>query len=540
MSFLDFDPHNYKYSSRRPVTYGTRGMVATSQPLAAQAGLDILKKGGNAVDAAIATAAALVVTEPTGCGLGSDAFALIWKDGKLHGLNSSGFSPSSFSEKIFDSEFFPRGWSSVTVPGVVAAWAELAKKMGRLHFSDTLAPAIDLASRGFAVTPVIAELWQKAFNTFKDFKAPEFNSWLKTFCPNGRAPKAGEIFRSQPLARTLRRIAEAGGEDFYKGDLAEKIITFSNKTNGFFKPEDFSSFKPEWVNPISINYRGFDIWELPPNGQGICVLIALNILKNFEFEKDSRDDFSTYHKQIEAIKIAFSIAKKYVSDPKFNDIPIENLLENILNEDYASELAKKIDFNKATDFDKSENFGGGTVYLTTADSGGSMVSYIQSNFMGFGSGVVIPETGISLNNRASCFSKNPDSPNFVSGRKRPYNTIIPAFITQNNKPLGTFGVMGGFMQPQGHVQVVMNLIDFKMNPQEALDAPRWKWNHDLQVSIEPNFPEIQAQKLSQSGHEIINENNSLDFGRGEIIIKTEYNSLAGASEPRADGQVAAW
>ena len=537
MSSLNFDPYKNRYSSRRSVTYGTRGMVATSQPLAAQAGLDILKKGGNAVDAAIATAAALVVVEPTGCGLGSDSFALIWKDGKLQGLNSSGYSPSNFSEKNFESEFFPYGWNSVTVPGVVAGWAELARKMGRLHFSDTLAPAIDLASRGFAVTPVIAQLWDKAFNKYKDFKSPEFNSWLKTFCPSGRAPKAGEIFRSQPLARTLRRIAEAGGEDFYKGDLAEKIITFSNKTNGFFKPEDLSNFKPEWVQPISINYRDFDIWELPPNGQGLCVLIALNILKKFDFEKDSRDDFSTYHKQIEAIKLAFSDAKKYISDPKFNDIPVEHLL----SDDYASELASKINSETAQNFDTSnEKFSGGTVYLTAADSGGCMVSYIQSNYMGFGSGVVIPETGISLNNRGACFSKNPESPNFIAARKRPYNTIIPAFITQNNKPLCSLGVMGGFMQPQGQLQVIMNLIDFGMNPQEALDAPRWKWNHDLEVSIENNFPEEQSQKLSDLNHEIIHENSSLDFGRGEIILKTEYNSLAGASEPRADGQVAAW
>ncbi len=534
---MNFDPNKYRYFSRRSVVYGTRGMVATSHPLAAQAGLDMLKKGGNAVDAAIAAAAALVVVEPTGCGLGSDSFALIWKDGKLQGLNSSGFSPAKFSSKNFESETFPRGWSCATVPGVVAGWAELARKMGRLHFSDTLAPAIDLASRGFAVTPVIAELWQQAFDEFKNLKSAEFSHWLRTFCPSGRAPRAGEIFRSQPLARTLRRIAEAGGEDFYRGDLAEKIITFSNKTNGYFTPEDFAGFRPEWVSPISTNYRGYDIWEMPPNGQGICVLIAMNILKNFEFESDSRDEFSSLHKQIDAVKIAFSIAKKHVADPKFANIPVDDLL----SEDYAHELAAKIDPEHAQNFDDArEKFGGGTVYLVTADSGGSMVSYIQSNFMGFGSGIVIPETGISLNNRGACFSRNPESPNYIDARKRPYNTIIPAFVTKDNKPLAALGVMGGFMQPQGHVQVLTNLLDFGMNPQEALDSPRWKWNNNLQVSLEPNFPESQAENLSRAGHEITREDSSLDFGRGQIIIKTEYNSLAGATEPRADGSVAAW
>ena len=532
-----FDPHYYRYPSRRNVVYGSRGMVAASHPLAAQAGLAVIKEGGNAVDAAIATAAALTVVEPTGNGLGSDAFALIWKDNKLHGINGSGFAPQAWTPEVCRSRGWDRmpvfGWGAATVPGAVATWCDLSKKMGRLPLARTLAPAIEYAEKGHAVSPTIAYNWEIACRRYSAMAEPQFSGWAETFAPQGRAPRAGELFVSEGHARTLRAIADSVGEDFYRGSIAEKIVAFARETDGFFTLDDLAAFAPEWVEPIGIHYRGYDVWEIPPNGQGICALMALNVLKGFDLRE--RDCPETYHKQIEAIKLGFADAHRYVADPRFAAVPVSDLL----SEKYA-ESRRKLIADRAVDFKAGDPLHGGTVYLAAADGDGNLVSYIQSNYMGFGSGVVCPGTGIGFNNRGNCFTLDAAHPNVLAPRKRPYNTIIPAFMTRDGKPVGPFGVMGGFMQPQGHLQVVSNVVDFGMNPQEALDAPRWQWSGGMKVAVEPGFPAAAALKLKEMGHEIVPEVSSNDFGRGEIIWRTEDGTLAGATEPRTDGCVAAW
>jgi gamma-glutamyltranspeptidase/glutathione hydrolase len=533
-----FDPHYYRYPSRRNVVYGSRGMVAASQPLAAQAGLAILKMGGNAVDAAIATAAALTVVEPTGNGLGSDAFALIWEGGKLHGINGSGYAPRACTRDTYRSKGWEQvptyGWPAVTVPGAVATWCELSQKMGRLPLKDVLAPAIDYATNGYAVSGTIAYNWNIACKKYSAMSEPEIQEWVKTFAPQGRAPHAGELFMMKGHAYTLEKIAQTNGEAFYKGEIAEKIVAFAAQTGGFITKEDLADFAPEWVEPIGINYKGYDVWEIPPNGQGICALIALNILKGFEFRE--RDSADTLHKQIEAIKLAFADVHKYVADQRFSSVPVRELLD----EQYAATRRKLIAENHAVDFKPGDPRPGGTVYFATADGEGRMVSFIQSNYMGFGSGIVCPATGIAFNNRGACFTLDDKHPNVLEGRKRPYNTIIPAFLSKDGKPVGPFGVMGGFMQPQGHLQVVSNVVDFGMNPQEALDAPRWQWISGMKVTVEPNFPSAVALKLAAMGHDIVPQVTSNDFGRGEIIWKTDDGTLVGATEPRTDGCVATW
>ena len=537
---LHFDPQHYRYPSRRNVVYGSRGMVATSQPLAAQAGLAVLKRGGNAVDAAIATAAALTVVEPVSNGLGSDAFALVWKDGALHGLNASGFAPEAWSLEAFRGRGWDRvpmnGWGAATVPGAVAAWCELSGKMGRLPLAEVLAPAIEYARDGWAVSANVAYNWAAAFRKYGGLDAPEFGAWRPTFCPKGRAPEAGEIVRFPDHAGTLSLIAETEGADFYRGGLAEKIVAFAQRTGGFCTMDDLAAFAPEWVEPVSVNYRGYDVWEIPPNGQGICALMALSVLKNFEFGE--RDCAATYHRQIEAIKMGFADAHRYVADPRFSAVPVRELLSDARGAERSRQIGER-----AVDHRAGDPMHGGTVYLAAADGEGCMVSFIQSNYMGFGSGVVIPGTGIALNNRGHCFSMDPEHPNVIAGRKRPYNTIIPAFLTKDGRPVGPFGVMGGFMQPQGHVQVVMNVVDFGMNPQEALDAPRWQWSGGTggkKVTVEPGFPAAEARKLAALGHEVVPELSSNSFGRGEIVWRTEEGALVGATEPRTDGCVAAW
>lgn len=512
-------------------------MISASHPLAAQAGLAVLKAGGNAIDAAIATAAALTVVEPTGNGLGSDAFAIIWKDGKLHGINGSGFAPKSWSVESYRSKGWSSvptyGWAAATVPGAIATWCELSKKMGKLPLKEVFAPAIEYARDGHAVSPTIAYNWKKAREKYSKMTAPEFRGWMENFAPNGREPRAGEIFRSEAHARTLEAIAETNGEAFYRGEIAEKIIAFARETGGFFTMDDFAAFAPEWVEPISANYKGYDVWEIPPNGQGICALIALNILKELELRE--RDSADTYHKQIECIKLAFADVHKFVADQRFAKVPVKELL----SDGYAGERRKLIS-GSAVDCKPGDPMRGGTVYFATADAEGTMVSFIQSNYMGFGSGVVCPGTAVAFNNRGACFTMDENHPNVIMGHKRPYNTIIPAFLTKDGNPVGPFGVMGGFMQPQGHLQVVSNVIDFGMNPQEALDAPRWQWMGGMKVSVEPGFPPAEALKLAAMGHEVVSEITSNDFGRGEIVWRTGDGTLVGATEPRTDGCVAAW
>ncbi|WP_286163995.1 gamma-glutamyltransferase family protein [Bacillus sp. AFS088145] len=531
--------NEHVYSSHRNVVYARNGMVATSQPLAAQAGLDILKKGGNAVDAAIATAACLTVVEPTSNGIGGDAFALVWMNEKLYGLDSSGPAPKNISiEKLknLGYEKMPKyGWIPITVPGAPAAWVELSNRFGRLSLKEVLQPAIEYAREGFPISPTLGKFWKKAYEIYKkELNSEEFVAWFDTFAPNGRAPEVGEIWSSLDHAITLEKIAETNGKDFYKGEIADKIIDSSNQYGGFLTKEDLETFKPEWVNPISINYRGFDVWEIPPNGQGIVALMALNIVKNDQF--DDKENVTTYHKQFEAMKLAFACGKEYVTDRKF----MKTSVESLLSDQYGKERFSGITETAHTPL-PGRPASGGTVYLATADGDGNMVSFIQSNYMGFGSGIVIPGTGIGLQNRGCDFSLNEKHANALIGGKKSYHTIIPAFLTKNNKAIGPFGVMGGYMQPQGHVQVIMNSIDFHLNPQEALDAPRWQWIEGKIVEVEPSFPQEIIKELQAKGHVIKVAKDTGSFGRGQIIWRNEDSGvLMGGTESRTDGCIASW
>ncbi|AYD40222.1 gamma-glutamyltransferase [Clostridium fermenticellae] len=526
------------FKSIRTPSYGKRGMVATSQPFAAEAGFEILKKGGNAVDAAIATAACLTVCEPTSNGIGGDAFAIVWFNNKLHGLNASGQSPKGISIPILRnlgySEIPGFGWEPVNIPGIPAAWAELSKKFGTLPFETLLEPAIKYAEEGFPITPTVAKFWKISFDLYKkNFKDDKFKYWFETFSPNGRSPHAGEMFYLKDHAKTLKIIAETKSEAFYRGILAEKIDYFSRKTGGYIRKEDMEKYHAEWVEPISINYRGYDVFEIPPNGQGITALIALNILKGFNFNE--RDSADTYHKQIEAVKLAFEDTLRYVTDINKMTVKIEDLLSDA----YAEEKRKRID--RTAFMPKiNETQKGGTVYLATADNYGNMVSYIQSLYQGFGSGLVVPGTGIALHNRGKNFSFDPEHINALEPEKKPYHTIIPGFLMKNKKAIGPFGIMGAFMQPQAHVQVLMNCLDFNLNPQAALDAPRWMWTKGKSVNIEHAFPKHIAECLHYKGHNLNYSIDEGDFGRGQIIWKDENGVLSGGTDWRTDGTIYAW
>lgn len=536
---MNQDFNSYPYASQRMTTVAQNGMVATSQPLAAQAGLDIMKQGGNAIDAAIATAACLTVVEPTSNGIGGDNFALVWTKGELHGLNASGPSPKDISidavkEKGHD-EIPAFGWVPVTVPGVPAGWAELSKKFGKLPFKEVLKPAIDYAEGGYPISPVLGKFWKRAYEKFSNtLTDDEFNAWFETFAPNGKAPEIGEVWRSPGHAETLRSIADTHAESFYRGELAEKIDAFSKKYDGFLSKEDLAAYQPEWVKPIHTNYRGYDVWEIPPNGQGLAALMALNTLKGYEFpEKESTE---SYHKMFEAMKLAFVDAQKYITEEEHMSADVEGLL----SEAYADERRALIG-DEALTPEPGTPPKGGTVYLATADNEGNMVSFIQSNYMGFGSGLVVPGTGIALQNRGHNFSLDPEHDNSLEGGKRTFHTIIPGFLTKNGQPVGPFGVMGGFMQPQGHVQVVMNTVDFHLNPQAALDAPRWQWMGGKTVTVEPQFPNHIAQSLARKGHDIKVTLDGSGFGRGQIIWRDpDTGVLFGGTEARTDGAIAAW
>ncbi len=529
---------NYPYSSRRMAIFATNGMVATSQPLAAQAGLRVLEEGGNAIDAAVAAAASLTVLEPASNGIGGDAFALIWSGGKLHGLNASGPAPQKLTAEAVRQagyENMPRyGWLPVTVPGAPAAWAAASQRFGKLPLTKVLEPAIQYAEQGYPISPILGVQWRRAFEALKK-QAPEelYREWFATFAPHDRAPEIGEIWRSPNHASTLQKIADTNAESFYRGELAEKIDHFSRTTGGAIRGEDLAAYQPEWVDPIKINYRGYDIWEIPPNGQGLVVLMALNILKKFDFTE--RDTLKTLHKQIEALKLAFVDGKHFITDPHKMGVTVEDLLSDA----YAEERRKQIGTHACLPT-AGKPQAGGTVYIATADREGNMVSFIQSNYMGFGSGLVVPGTGISLQNRGHTFSLDPEHYNYLEPGKRTYHTIIPGFITKDDHPVGPFGVMGGFMQPQGHLQVVMNTIDFQMNPQAALDAPRWQWIEGKKIWVEHTFPNHLAQSLAEKGHDIEVKLDSLSFGRGQIIQRNSSGVLIGGTEPRCDGGIAAF
>jgi gamma-glutamyltranspeptidase / glutathione hydrolase len=532
-----FDTDCYPYHSKRLVTIARKGMVATSQHLAAQAGLDMMKKGGNAVDAIIAAAACLTVVEPCSNGIGGDSFALVWFQDKLHGLNASGPSPGGITAKKLTDKGYREmpgyGWAPVTVPGAPAAWAILSKRFGKLALTETLQPAINYAFNGFAVSNNVANAWKAAFDAYRQCKGEEFASWFDTFAPGGKTPAAGEIFRSPDMARTLQSIAETDSKSFYEGDLADLADAYSRKYGGFIRKQDLLSFAPEWVDPIHVDYRGHDVWEMPPNGQGIISLMALNLLKGFDF--DCKDTVETYHRQIEALKLAFADGRHYVTDRSKMKVQIEDLLSDA----YADDRRKLIG-PAALDPIPGVPRHEGTVYLASADGEGNMVSFIQSNYAGFGSGLVVPHTGIGLHNRGLSFSLDPGHANFLEPGKKPYHTIIPGFLSKSGKAIGPFGVMGGFMQPQGHVQVIMNIVDFGLNPQSALDAPRWQWTMGKNVLIEHDVSADIVQGLARKGHEMEYRMKSGLFGQGQIIWRNENGSLFGGTEPRADGAVVGW
>ena len=534
---MEYNPLHYPYPSRRTTVYAHQGMVATSQYLAAQAGLDILKKGGNAVDAAIATAACLTVVEPTSNGIGGDAFALVWMEGKLHGLNASGPAPMGIDPTLLRKnglENMPGyGWLPVTVPGAPSSWAALSGRFGKLPLATVMEPAVEYAEKGYPISPDLGGRWWSAYDIYKEeLKGEEYTGWFDTFAPGGKPPAVGRIWRSPGHARTLKSIAETGGESFYRGSLAEEMDAFSRKTGGYLRKEDLAAFQPEWVQPISVNYRGFDVWELPPNGQGLVALMALNILKDMEAHEN---DIETFHRQIEAVKLAFADGSAYITDPRHMQVKVEDLLSAGYGNRRRSLIGRR-----ALEPEAGRPRPGGTVYLAAADAHGGMVSFIQSNYMGFGSGLVVPGTGIALQNRGWHFSLNPAKANCLAPGKRTYHTIIPGFLTREGEALGPFGVMGGLMQPQGHVQLLMNLIDYKLNPQAALDAPRWRWVQGKTVEVEENFSLHAAQELAKKGHDMALPSSSGVFGLGQVILRDEEGVLAGGTDPRTDGTVAAW
>ena len=525
---------DFIYSSQRmPIL--AKNIVSTSQPLASQAGLQMLLKGGNAVDAAIAAAITLTVVEPTMNGIGSDAFAILWDGKEIVGLNASGRSPASWEPELFsDRKEMPLlGWDSVTLPGAVSAWIELSKKYGQLSFSELFDPAIKYAENGFLVSPITAELWQSRLSSYEKStpnfreKYPEFYS---TFFQKGRAPKHGELVKLPAHAKTLREIAETEGTSFYYGNLARKIVEHAENSGGYFTLEDFENHKATWEKSLTISFKDVTLHEIPPNGQGLAALIMLGILNQYDLGSLEPDSPESLHLQIEAMKLAFTDAYRYISDQSSLEFDPEYFLKS----SYLKLRRNMIDQKNAKHFNAGVPHQGDTVYLTTADSEGMMVSFIQSNYIGFGSCVVVPNTGISLQNRGNGFSLVEGHPNQVGPSKRPFHTIIPAFVTKNGDPLMSFGVMGGAMQPQGHVQLMTRIFNYKQNPQAALDAPRWRVSENLNVSLESGFNSDIFRDLKQLGHQV-SVNDFTGFGGGQLIYKLEEGYL-GASDWRKDGQ----
>lgn len=518
-----------------------RNVVSTSHPLAAQAGLRMLLKGGSAVDAVIAAAATIALVEPVSCGLGGDAFSIVWDGKTLQGLNASGYAPDAWSPNYFKNKYGigpnglaqapKRGVDAITVPGVVAGWAALHERFGKLPFSDLMVPAIEIAERGYAVPPVVAQKWAAAVPELKD--QPGF---AHTFMPNGRAPKVGERFVFKDVAQTLRKIGGTKGRDLYEGDTAEKLVAFIRANGGAHTLDDFRSYRPDWVTPISKDYRGYTLHEIPPNGQGISALMALGMLEHFDLASLKVDSVESQHIQIEAMKLAMADLYRYVADPRTMDVTPEQMLDDA----YLASRAKLIDPSRATLFPPGNPSSGGTIYLTAADENGMMVSFIQSNYMGFGSGVVVPGTGVSFQNRGVGFSMDPKSANVVAGRKRPFHTIIPGFLTKGGEPVMSFGVMGGDIQPQGHVQTVVRMLDYDQQPQAACCAPRWKLNRDFTLDVESSMRAQTIEGLKGLGHTLkAIDDPYMDFGSGQFIWRLSRDLEDGyvvASDSRRDGQ----
>lgn len=521
---MDFD-------SRRSAALGTQAAVATSTPAAAQAGYDILKRGGNAVDAAIAMAACLVITEPTSNGLGSDLFAIVWDGKKLHGLNASGRAPSRLTADMLRGKGLDAmpmgGWEPVTVPGMVDGWAQLSGKFGSLPLEEVLEPAAVMAEKGFPVSQVVSYYWgfaEKRMGGLKDF--------AEVFLPGGKAPKPGEIFRNEAMARSLRSIGKTNGKCFYEGELAEAIVEASDKTGGYFTKGDLLDHKGEWVEPISVNYRGYEVCEIPPNGQGIAALMALNVIEGLGMGELSWDDPARINAIADAMRMSFSDVHELVADPDFFDVPVVRMLDK----DYAAKRRGLMLPGRAMEDVRSGlPMDGGTVYLCAADKDGMMVSLIQSNYFGFGSGIVLPKHGISLQNRGAGFSLKKGHPNELMPGKRPFHTIIPGFLMREGLPVGPFGVMGGDMQAQGHVQLVSSVVDLSLDPQSGIDMPRFRVSGGKRLHLEKGLSGM-AEALTAMGYEVSVEGSSAMFGGGQMIIRDHEKGIyVAGTESRKDG-----
>lgn len=549
---MQFTWDNPYPSVRMPVM--GRNVVSTSHPLAAQAGLKMMHQGGNAIDAAIAAAATLMIVEPVSNGLGSDCFALVWDGQQLQGLNASGTAPQAWSPSYFADKYGTqgkgiaknpmRGWDSVTVPGALAGWEALHARYGSLPLADLVQPAIDIAERGYAVPPIVAKKWAAA--------AAELHSqpgFAQSFMPHGRAPAIGELFRFEGAAKALRHIAKQGIRTFYEGELAEAMVRHAREHGGAMDLADLANYRPNWVEPISQSVPAcdgehYELHEIPPNGQGIGALMAIGILNHLDLLSHPVDSVQSQHLQIEAMKLAFADVYQYVADPRSMGVSPAQMLDPA----YLAERAKLIDPKKATHFTFGLPPTGGTIYLSTSDEQGRMVSFIQSNYMGFGSGIVVPEFGISLQNRGFGFSMDPKSANQVAGGKRPFHTIIPAFLTKqvNGKTQAqmSFGVMGGDMQPQGHVQTLLRMLTYGQQPQAACDAPRWKVNRDFSLDVESGMRAETISGLERLGHVLKRVDDPyMDFGAGQFIWRLSDDLEAGyvaASDSRRDGLAAAF
>ncbi|MBT8317354.1 MAG: gamma-glutamyltransferase [Lutibacter sp.] len=536
-----------KFATRSEVI-SQNGMVATSHPLATQIGIDILKQGGNAIDAAIAANAALGLMEPTGSGIGGDLFAIIWsaKDQKLYGLNASGRSPEKLTLQYFKDKKMTKipsfGPLPVSVPGCVDGWFEMHGKFGTLDMEQILKPAIDYANNGFPVTELIGYYLTGTSRRFK-----EYPNFADTYMPNGNSLNKGSVFKNPYLANTYDKIGKGGRDAFYKGEVAKTIANFIQEQGGFLSVKDLANHTSEWVEPISSNYRGYDVWELPPNGQGTAALQILNIMEGYNVKEMGFGSAEYIHHFTEAKKLAFEDRAKYYADPAFNKLPVEQLI----SKEYANERRKLINPNRAArSYDAGELEQGNTIYMTVADKFGNMVSLIQSNYRGMGSGMVPPKLGFMLQDRGELFSLEEGHLNVIEPKKRPFHTIIPAFITKNGKPWVSFGLMGGAMQPQGHAQIVINLIDFEMNLQEAGDAPRMQHNGSSeptggkmtdggQLVLESGIDYQTIRALMSKGHKVGFELGS--YGGYQAIMWDEINKVYfGASESRKDGQASGY
>jgi len=515
-------------SQRMPVL--ADNVVSTSQPLASAAGLQMYARGGNAIDAALATAITLTVVEPCMNGIGGDMFAIVWHEGRLHGLNASGRAPAAWETARFAhlDGMDPIGWGSVTVPGVVSGWRAIWEKFGSLPFEDLFEPAIRYARDGYLVSPTVHRQWQKQVPRLSG--QPGF---AESFAPGGRAPLPGERFRCPGQAATLESIARSKGDNFYRGELAAAIAAHARNTGGYITEADLARHQADWVEPIGMRYRDLELFEIGPNGQGIGALMGLGMLEHFDLGESGRDTGRTLHLQIEAMRLAFADLYAHVGDPDHMDVSSAQLLDPA----YLAERARLIDPARAGQPRPGNPHSGGTVYLTAADRHGTMVSFIQSNFKGFGSGVVVPGTGIALQNRGWGFSTRAGHPNVVAPGKRPFHTIIPGFLMKQGRPLMSFGVMGGSMQAQGHLQVTSRLADFGQNPQAASDAPRWRIKDDnVGVAVEWNCPPEAVEQLRAFGHQVeVAPRFDLAFGSAQMAMRLEQGGYLAASDHRKDG-----